>query len=251
MNTFWEKIKKFLTSIKTGDIKNIAITALILIIIVAGFRGCSIYKQKIRNQAAAEQAEKDKKANEAKSKEMQKQIDALMASVAEKDTKVKDLTIERDQLKIDKNKIQVKYSNFMTSFQQLSQEGKDKELAALLKRNNINVAVVAADNYIKIMPPERENLVKFVSDAEKCAEEKANCEADKKKADEQVALLAKSETELKTALEAAGIQCNTDKNVLIGENTILKKEKKAAKKSAFWSKVGGVAAVILTIIVLK
>jgi arsenate reductase-like glutaredoxin family protein len=251
MNKIWEKIKAFLTSIKTGDIKNIAITVLILFIIVAGFRGCSIYKQKIRNDAAAEQAEKDKKANEAISKELQKQIKDLLASVKEKDEANAAIIIERDKYKAEKEKIQIKYTNFMTSFSQLSQEGKDKELGALLKRNGIDVQVVAADNYIKIMPPEREDLVKFVSNAEKCAEDKANCEADKKKADEQVALLTKSENDLKTALEKAGVKCTTDKQTLLDDNVILNKKYKTAKKRAFWSKVGGVAGVVLAILLLK
>jgi hypothetical protein len=94
-------------------------------------------------------------------------------------------------------------------------------------------------------------LVKFVSDAEKCEEEKVNCGKDKAKADEQVTLLTLSESQLKTALDLANNKCDTDKKILSDDNIILKKEKKTAKKNAFWSKVGGVAGVVLTILLMK
>jgi hypothetical protein len=246
MKNFWETIKNIF-----GTAKNLGIAVLVLILIIGAFRGCSIYKQKIRTAAAAEQAEKDKKANEKLSKEQQAKIDALLASVKVKDEANAAIILERDKYKADKEKIQIKYSNFMTLFLQLSQEGKDKELQSLLKRNGIEVQVVAADNYIKIMPLERENLVKFVSNAEKCEEDKLNCEKDKAKCDEQVALLTVNEAGLKEALTTANDKCKTDKDILTGDNNILKKEKKAYKKNAFWSKVGGVAGIILTILVLR
>jgi len=246
MKNFWETIKNIF-----GTAKNAGLAVLVLILIIAMFRGCAIYKNKIWNQAAAEQAEKDKKVNEKLSAEQQAKIDALLASVKVKDEANAAIIIERDKYKADKEKIQIKYSNFMASFSQLSQEGKDKELGDLLKRNGIDVQVVAADNYIKIMPPQRDNLVLFVSNAEKCGEEKANCEKDKAKCDEQVALLTINEAQLKEALATADAKCKIDKDIMLGENTTLKREKKTAKKNAFWSKVGGVAGVLLTILVLK
>jgi len=246
MKNFWETIKNFF-----GTTKNILGTVLILILIIAMFRGCAIYKQKIRNEAAAEQAEKDKKENAKLSKEQQAKIDALLASVKIKDEANAVLQTERDKYKADKEKIQIKYSNFMASFSQLSQEGKDKELGELLNRNGIEVQVVAADNYIKIMPLQRDNLVQFVSNAEKCEEEKNNCEKDKAKADEQILNLNLSEAQLKAALTETNDKCSTDKKILNDDNIILKKEKKTAKKNAFWSKVAGIAGVALTILLMK
>jgi hypothetical protein len=251
MKKILEQIKAFLKKLTPENIKNIAIATLVILIIIAGFRGCSLYKQSVIDKDKAEQAEKDKKAQEAESARLKKIVDGLLADVKIRDKKILEIDKNREKLAQELKETEIDFANFKRDFLRLSQVDKDKVLAQMLLRHGVVCQVVIEGDYLRIIPKERENLGLFVQDYEKIAIEKDNLKRDQTLCNGKVTELTGIVVDLTKAIGVSDVKCTSDKKILIDDNDILKSDKKVLKKKLFWSRAVGVASTLLAILLLK
>jgi hypothetical protein len=251
MKKVLEQIKAFLKKLTPENIKNIAIATLVILIIIAGFRGCSLYKQSVIDKGKAEQAEKDKKANEKLSAELQKKNNEALSDNKIKDKKILEIDADREKLRKEKETSDKYFSNYKKNFILLSQMDKDKLLGEMLLGHGVICQVVAEGDYLRIIPKQRENLSLFVKDYEQLAIDKDNLQRDQNLCNEKNTQLIGKVSNLTTALADTTTQCTSDKKILTDDNDILKSDKKVLKKKLFWSRAAGVASTLLAILLLK
>jgi hypothetical protein len=177
-------------------------------------------------------------------KSLAKDIVVADARVAERDKKILEKENEKKQIIED-------FEDFKNDLKKKSQKEKDIELAASLKRHDIDVKVVADKNYMEVVPKEREDLAIFVIDYEKIFT------LHKKNEDElipmfkaQITDLKGIEFNLKLTIETNDIiHQRQTKSIQTDLNTANSKVKNL-KNKLFWRKVGEVAVAVLAGLIL-
>jgi chromosome segregation ATPase len=245
------KIKNWLKALTTEKVKNIAQIVLIAIVIFSVLSLYNSCKQRIRDEERAKVAEE-------KAAALTIENNTLKADNAKKDTDIKDrtdkiavLVKENLNLQDERDKIKNKYYNFKATFITLSQEGKDKELTALFHKNGIEMTVVQADDYIKIIPDERNKLFSFASDASECFELNQNLTKEKDNLSKGLTLCEATVVDLNGKIENNNKICENEKTIINDKLTNMTNQKKTWKRNAFWSKAAGIAATIFAILLVK
>jgi hypothetical protein len=244
-------VVKFITSLKAKNLKDIAIAILIFSFLIVCWRTYYLWqkgkKLEKENAINAQQYKEDQKIISKLMlfvKSLAKDIIAADARVAERDKKILDKENEKKQIEDD-------FEDFKNDLKKKSQKEKDIELAASLKRHDIDVKIVADRNYMEIVPKEREDLSVFVIDYEKIFT------LHKKNEDELIPLFKAQINDLK------GIEFNlkltVDTNEIIYERQIksvktdlgtANSKIKNLKNKLFWRKVGEVIVAVLAGLIL-
>lgn len=251
MKKIWEAIKNFFKNMTPAKAKNLAMVVLIAALVFSVLAMTHACTQRIRNEERAKIAEQQNALLGKENKDLLAKNKALDATIKKRDESIGNLQKDVLDITADRDKIKTKYTNFKAGFIQLSQEGKDKELTALFHKNGIELSVVAADDYIKIIPDERNKLYTFASDASQCFELNQNLTKENGTLKSALNLCLDNEVDLKKRIDNCATTCDNDKTILKNQVLIEQEAKKTWKKNAFWSKVGGGAAFILTVLLLR
>jgi hypothetical protein len=245
-------LKNFIASLKAKNLKDIAIALLIFSLLIVSWRTYYLWQK-------GKKLEKEQQENSQKQKENQKIIDGLKAyvdslikDVASRDKKIAERDIKIKKTEDEKKQINDDFEKFKNDLKKKSQKDQDLELENNLKQHNIDVKVVATKNYIEIISQERLKLNLFVIDYDKIFTlNKKNEDILIPDLKFQIIDLKSNEESLKKTIDTNKIICDKEKENLGIDLTNMTKSKDNYKKKAFWSKIGGIAGVILTILIMK
>jgi len=244
--------KKILEFLKPVNLQHVAITVLVICLLVVGYNGYKSWEKSKAQEEQHKQDEETKKKNNAIIEGLHDLVASLARDVVKRD---KDI-VERDKTIVkkeaEKKAIREEADRFKAAFHMSSQEDKDKTLEAMLKDHEVITRVVAKKDYMEINPKSRENLGVLVIDYDKLFKNNAiNEDAILPGLNLSIADFKKNERDLKISLELERKACDKEKENLNIDIDNLKEDVTKYKKKAFWSKVGGIVALILSIVIFN
>lgn len=245
-------VKKLIASLKAKNLKDLSIAILVLSLVFVGWRTYSLWQQSRKDKATITDGEKEKGEKQKIIDGLNLLIKSLATDIANRDKTIEAQLIVIAQKEEEKKKIEKDAKDFKAQLKKSSQEEKDRILETLLENHKIVARVVAKQNYMEIDAPNRETLSFLVIDYDKFFKKDGiNEEFILPGLNLSVGQLMKNEKDLKIQLELQERRCTEEKGQIQIDLDNMTTERNNYKKKNFWSRVGGVAAVVLTILILK